>query len=778
MRLRFTVSATYAILIFVLLSLTCFAQAQSDKGIAQAVAAARAFQQAEALHKQGKLREAIEQYKTVLQLRQPLNDKRSDVLMLDLIAALHNQLGEKPQALAAFQQVLTLRTGTKNQRDEAATLHNIGVLFGEMGDKRQALLHFERALHLWRQTNEQSGLAATLNAVGALYAWAGQKEMALQYYEAALPLKHATGDRSGEAYTRNNIGALWSALGEKRKARESFLAALSLWRAIADRKGQALALTNLGVIFTELGERQKALDYFQQSLALRQEVLDRNGEARTLGNLGFVYALLGDKSPALEHLNQSLALARTTNSLDDEAATLHHLMLVWKQFNQANQAIAFGKLTVNAYQQFRANLQDTPLQQSFVKTKADAYRALAELLIDAGRLLEAQQVLRLLKAEEYFEFVRGDEPNTNTARLALTPEELEITKGYLQRAEITPERKNLLVDLTTLAPDTAAIFTVVGEDKYRVMLFTADTHIAREYPIKAADLNRKVQAFRESLNAQRPDFMPLARELYRILLAPISPDLARVNIQTLLWSLDGALRYVPIAALHDGEKYFIERYPSAVLTLSSRLQKSPCEHWRGLGLGMSKASPGFPSLVNVPNELSSIVREQPNGKGLLEGRILLNEAFTEMAMKTELQKHYPVVHIASHFKLEPGNETDSYLLLGDGSPLTLAQLKQWRRAFADVEILTLSACETGVGDGREIESFGELAQRQGAKAVVATLLQVPDQSTALLMQQFYRNRATMPKAEALRQAQLELLRRSQFKHPAYWSPFVLMGNFQ
>jgi CHAT domain-containing protein len=262
--------------------------------------------------------------------------------------------------------------------------------------------------------------------------------------------------------------------------------------------------------------------------------------------------------------------------------------------------------------------------------------------------------------------------------------------------------------------------------------------------------------------------MALARELYRILVAPIRQDLINAKARTLLWSLDGALSYVPLAALHDGEKYFIEHYSSAILTLSSRLHDVPCEQWRGLGLGLSKAVPGFPQLVNVPTELSSIVREQGSGEGVLEGRIL----------KAELNKQYPAVHIASHFKLEPGNETDSYLLLGDGSPLTLAQLKQWQGAFAGVELLTLSACETGVGDGREIESFGELAQRQGAKAVLATLLQVSDQSTALLMRQFYRNRARMSKADALRQAQLELLRSNQFKHPAYWSPFVLIGNYQ
>ncbi|MBS1808160.1 MAG: CHAT domain-containing protein [Acidobacteria bacterium] len=763
--------------IFIALLLCCsrLIFAQTDEAIARAIAADRAFQQAEQRYKQGELRDALEQFKTSLQLRQPLNDKRGEALTFDLIATIHNQLGEKLQAIEAFQQALARRK--ESPRDEAATLHNIGVLFSELGDKQQALQHFERALGLWRRAQDQSGLATTLNALGALYSWAGQKEEALQNYQEALPLKRALNDRNGEAYIRNNLGALWSALGEKRKARESFLLALSLWRVLGDRKGQSLALTNLGVVFAELGERQKAIEYLQQALNLQVTLADKYSESRTRGNLGFVYALLHDKVRAAESLNQSLAEARASNNLDAEAATLHHLMLAEKEFNQPARAITFGKLALNAYQQFRANLRDAnpQMQQSFVRSKADAYRTLAELLVDAGRLIEAQQVLRLLKAEEFFEFVRGDEPKAATSRLALTAEEQEIAKGYLPRTATTSETGNFVADLATLAPGTAAIFTIMGEDKYRVLLFTGETHLARESSINATDLNRKIHAFRDALNARRPDFMPLSRELYRILIEPIRQDLANAKATTLLWSLDGALRYVPMAALHDGEKYLVARYANAVLTLSSRQNAAPCQNWRGLGLGMSKGVAGLPPLSYVPAELASIIRTSTNGNGVLDGRILLNEAFTEAAMKTELSQRYPAVHIASHFNLAPGNETESYLLLGDGTRLTLAELKHWPRAFDGVELLTLSACETGVGDGREVESLGELAQRLGAKSVLATLLRVPDQSTARLMQQFYRLQSKMSKAEALRQAQLELLRTDSYKHPIYWSPFILMG---
>jgi CHAT domain-containing protein len=171
-----------------------------------------------------------------------------------------------------------------------------------------------------------------------------------------------------------------------------------------------------------------------------------------------------------------------------------------------------------------------------------------------------------------------------------------------------------------------------------------------------------------------------------------------------------------------------------------------------------------------------------------------------------LRQRYPLVHIASHFAFKPGDETDSSLLLGDGRLLTLAQIKSATNLFGGVDLLTLSACDTASGgaatDGREVEGFGVLAQRQGAKAVLATLWPVADASTRRLMEEFYRLRGGgegMTKAEALRRAQLGLLRGgadaqapagerrglsvggaapAKFAHPYFWAPFILIGNWR
>jgi CHAT domain-containing protein len=394
------------------------------------------------------------------------------------------------------------------------------------------------------------------------------------------------------------------------------------------------------------------------------------------------------------------------------------------------------------------------------------------------------------------------------------------------------ESQGLMEDLRELGKGVVALYTLVGEDKYHVILTTPDFQKGYEVPIKAADLNRKVLEFRDVLQNPKYDPLPLAQELYKILIAPVAKDLEKAKAQILMWSLDGVLRYLPVAALNDGKQYLVEQYRNVVFTPASqaRLKDAPSRQWKALGLGVTKSfGERIPALPGVAEEIHGIIREadQNDGagakRGVLPGAIKLDEQFTQEAMLAGLRQRPLVVHVASHFQFSPGNETNSALLLGDGSFLSLAQIKSLPNIFGGVELLTLSACNTATGgggaNGKEVEGFGVLAQRQGAKAVVASLWPVFDTSTKILMQDFYRIReakADTTKAEALRQAQLRLLRgeatteatttaapttdrqivhkeeipgaankprftpdpMKPYAHPYYWAPFILIGNWR
>jgi CHAT domain-containing protein len=567
------------------------------------------------------------------------------------------------------------------------------------------------------------------------------------------------------------------------------------------------------------------------------------------------------------------------------------MMEYWKSLRQPSLAVLFGKQAIDRFQYVRRNIRglDKETQQSFLKSKEDCYRELAELLISGGRLPEAQQVLDLLKIEEYSSFTqrRGD-AGSDTNPVARTPKEEKSNREYEQiTAEITAigeewtemhakssrsadeeNRYNELSDRLTaanrrfqaflktlydsfgkgdpanakvesineqtaglqtlvgeLGVGTAAIYTVLLDQKCILMVITPTTRIAREIPIGKIALRGKVFAFARALaeNAAEEDILPKAQDLYNVLIAPIEKDLQGARAKTLVWSLDDVLHYVPLAALFDGKQYLVERYRNVVITTASvgNLKDQPqVNRWRGVAMGVSKDYDGLGKLNAVPDELASVVRSDstPGSHGPVPGTILLDDSFTETGMETALDQHPLLVHIASHYVFRVGDDTKSYLLLGGKNTggqafhLTLADLRDNQRMdFKGVELLTLSGCQTAVGsndsDGREIDGLGITAQRKGAKAVMASLWAVDDASVGLLMATFYKLWVGTPgitKAEALQQAQLAVLRgtadpaetlpvslagdapvsaskprpASRYSSPFYWAPFILIGNWK
>jgi CHAT domain-containing protein len=439
--------------------------------------------------------------------------------------------------------------------------------------------------------------------------------------------------------------------------------------------------------------------------------------------------------------------------------------------------------------------------------------------------------------------------------------------------------RNLAARQATLAEMGAGavlIHAVSSEDALHLVLVTPHAITVKESPAGQVLLAELATEFRGLLTDPASDPRPAGKSLYDAVIAPLEAELAGAGAETHMLSLDGPLRYVPLAALWDGEMWLAERWPTALFTESSvdKLRTPPPEgDVRARALGVTRGWPGFPALTGVAEETAAVVAvasdgggevagegsgsgvdaecgdsggtEGPgigsavpgggsrgtgnrspgpgdeasggDGRGVLQGERLLDGDFTRGALSASLASHVPVVHIASHFKLDPASHERTVLLLGDG---TLLSLNDMERAgdldFTAVDLLTLSACDTAVGvlrgNGREVESFGEVVQRAGASAVLATLWPVADGPTAELMREFYRLRYLegMDKARALRGAQLWVMRGSErtggtmrgtaisaagvasvsgtgagtswggigYSHPYYWAPFVVMGNWR
>lgn len=389
-----------------------------------------------------------------------------------------------------------------------------------------------------------------------------------------------------------------------------------------------------------------------------------------------------------------------------------------------------------------------------------------------------------------------------------------------------------------------AVYTLAGESNFYALIITADDITSVSSAIKGDELNRKARDFWALLQSDDYDPTVLSKDLYDVIFKPIKKKLPS-DAKTIMWSLDGNLRYLPMAALFDGKHYLVERYNHVNFTRADkeRMIGAVTQNWTATVLGTSLArtvevlGSRFPlgELPGVSDEMR-MVKQKENPDGIFDGEVFQDAQFTKSAMLSALPRRRPVVHIASHFVFHPGDEERSFLLVGDGTVFTLAEMKQQSRLFDGVELLTLSACNTAAqlaaANGREIDAFAELAQRLGANSVVATLWPVSDNSTPWLMREFYRTyvNRTLNKAEALRQAQLALLQgrarttpspqrkkgalkeqvlvedmnrqlkdntraelvfvdaknavpfkknpAKPFAHPYYWSPFILIGNWR
>jgi CHAT domain-containing protein len=352
-----------------------------------------------------------------------------------------------------------------------------------------------------------------------------------------------------------------------------------------------------------------------------------------------------------------------------------------------------------------------------------------------------------------------------------------------------------------LPPGRLHLTYLLGERAVRVVVQHGSIARVLTLDVDEAGLARDIALLRSLAQDPGRDPRVQARRLFRQLLEPVLPELARAR--TLSVSLGGVLRYLPFAMLHDGRRWLVERLPlqvagSADVDGGARAPLAP--RARSIALfGQSQASAGLPALPFVARELQAVGAIGRAGR--MPSHTYLDAGFTPAALERALQRN-SMVHIASHFVLRPGRDDGSYLVLGGGQQLSLAELAQARFRFVGLDLLTLSACETAVpagvdATGRELAGLAWLARERGARHVLASLWRVSDRSTATLMADFYRAlESGADKPEALRAAQLRQIRRAasagptrarglkaidgpapapSHGHPYYWAGFTLLG---
>lgn len=335
--------------------------------------------------------------------------------------------------------------------------------------------------------------------------------------------------------------------------------------------------------------------------------------------------------------------------------------------------------------------------------------------------------------------------------------------------------------------------------------------IRRPVEISSTELNRLIVEMGQALKDPRRDARAIAQQLYEALIKPLEADLAAANTRTIIYAPDGALRYIPLAALYDGQQWLAQRYGITHITAASltRFDDRPQANLRLLAAACATCSFNF-NVGNQSFQFSDLPYTQTEVEALAalvpNTRTLINQAFSPTEL-LNLMRRYSIVHLATHAAFVQGQADQSFIVFGNGDKVPLSQIRtEWN--LPNTDLVVLSACETAVGEaqlgsGVEILGFGYLMQQTGARAAIASLWQVSDGGTQVLMNAFYAGlEQGMTKAEALRQAQISLITgdlsaaggdrgsiaivsarnglppqvSDRLDHPYYWAPFILIGN--
>ncbi len=364
----------------------------------------------------GEYTKAVDYYQQALVIAKELKDPEREMTTLNSIGRTYTRLGEYTKALDYLSQALTTGKQLNDPDRKVATLNAIGEVYENLGQYAKALEYLNQALVIRRELQDPYGEATALNAIGEVYENLGQYDKALEYYHQTLALRSSVIDRRGEGRALNSIGGVYVRLGQYAKALEYYRQALIMATKFGDPQGRGIISNNIGGVYARLGQYPKALEFLDQSLVYRQAISDRSGEGTTLNNLGEVHARLGQYPEALQQFQQALVIRRDIGDKPGEGNTLSNIGSLLAQQNQPELAIVFYKQSINVTEAIRKDLRVLPKeqQQSYTETVAGNYRHLADLLLKQDRVLEAQQVLDLLKLQELGDYLRNVRGNQQT----------------------------------------------------------------------------------------------------------------------------------------------------------------------------------------------------------------------------------------------------------------------------------------------------------------------------------------------------------------------------
>ncbi|HEU4832988.1 MAG TPA: CHAT domain-containing tetratricopeptide repeat protein, partial [Pyrinomonadaceae bacterium] len=800
----------------------------------------------------GEPQKALESYSLALPVMRAVGDQTGEALTFTQIGGVYRLVGEPQKALDHFAQGLVLYRAVGDRRNEASVLNNMGTVYNLLGDPEKAFFYLQQVPSLARAAGDRGLEAVTLINMGHVYNLLEKPQQALEHLNQALTLTRDNGDRRLEAAALTHTGTAYSLLGiqNQDKAVEYLERALQLRIAVSDRQGEAITLNHFGRAFDRWNQPQKAFEYYDRALPIWRAVGDRNGEVAALYGMARAESDRDHLLPASQRTEAALAIINTlrtkVNSRYLRASYFASVQDLYKlhidllmRLHRLQPANGFDIAALKTYEQARArSLIDMLAEASAdIRQGVDPELLARERSLQQTLNLEAERQMRLFGGQHTEEAASAKRRKIEELLTQLLAIEAELKAHSPRYAALTQPAPLGLAEIQSAVTDddTLLLEYSLGEKRSYLWAVTANSFSSHELPPRAVieaaarrcyellTARNKYVKFetavekRERVRQADAEYPKAATALSDMLLGPVAAQLGR---KRLLVVPDGALEYVPFAALAVPRqasfvplmvKYEVTSIPSAstLAVLRQELHgRTPAEKVvavfadpvfdksdeRVTG-NLSRAAGGhhgapavdeLPALPRLPytrQEAEAILALAPaTGRKAALGF----EANRSAAMSDELSK-YRIIHFATHSFLDSMHPELSGIALSmlDRQAKPQNGFLRAHEIFnlrLGAELVVLSGCRTGLG--KEVKGEGLYGMTRGfmyagSKRVLVSLWDVQDQATARLMSDFYRG-LLGPKrsntAAALRAAQIAIWREGRWQAPYYWAGFVLQGE--
>ena len=755
---------------------------------------------------------AIDYHQQLLAIAREIKDRQGEEASLKNLGIAYHSLGDYTKAIDYQQQSLAIAREIKNRLGEGNALGNLGIAYQALGDYAKAIEYQQQSLAIVREIKNRLGEGNALGNLGLAYYSLGDYAKAIDYHQQSLAIVREIKNRLGEGNVLGNLGLAYYALGDYAKVIEYQQQYLAIAREIKDRLGEGRSLGNLGIAYYALGDYAKAIDYHQQRLAIAREIKDRLGEGQSLGDLGIAYQTLGDYAKAIEYQQQRLVIAREIKDRLGEGQSLHNLGHALQRSGNQAEAEKTLRSGIEAWESLRERLGGNDAYKvSIFEQQASTYRTLQKVLIAQNQPTAALEVAESGRARAFVELLATRLSFTSYAQ-SKDPTTLASTSppNIQQIQQIAKQQNATLIEYSIIYDD----FKIQGKQEVdESELYIWVIRPTGEVAFRRVDLQplwqqqnttlrQLVVNSRKSMGVRGRGGIEVSlinevsqserlQQLHQLLIQPIAELLPTDPNARVIFIPQQSLFLVPFAALQDADnKYLIEQHTILTAPSIQVLELTRQQRQRVPGSAKDVLVVGNPTMPSVAPKIGEKPTQLPPLPGaekeaieiarLLNTTALTGKQATESSVVQKLPKAR-MIHLATHGLLDdfqglgvPG----AVALTPSGKDDGLLTASEILNLKLNAELVVLSACDTGQGKltGDGVIGLSRSLITAGVPSVIVTLWSIPDNPSALLMTEFYRNLQQNPdKAQALRSAMLTTMKQYP-NQPSAWAAYTLIGE--